>query len=388
MKETKTKGELKFAFLGDLMLGGEFISYAEKGGKDFLYPFRAIEPLLSDVDIIFLNLEGPIFEGPNKRPDVTSILSNHPSVLTWLKNKPGVSIVSLANNHIMDYGAEGLKQTINKLKDRGIYYVGAGKTSDEAFEETIIEIKHRRIAFLAYTSDEPYVGSVLSKPDSEGCASFLVLDKLIEKVREVNKCVDIICVSLHWGHELYLYPSYEQVKIAHSLVNAGANFIIGHHPHVIQGIEKSKTSLVMYSLGNFFLPDIKNTMGRIDLRKSITKEFLLIKCNVDITMLVSTEIVGGFVRKDYRITPYEFKENISFVERVDYLSKPISRWNYDQFWVKYKAQRTRELSKEELLDAFKKLFKMMSKEVLRSISFDDIRRNLRRALALLKRNGK
>jgi poly-gamma-glutamate synthesis protein (capsule biosynthesis protein) len=280
----------------------------------------------------------------------------------------------------MDYGAEGLTQTIKKLKDRGINFVGAGINNDEAFKETIFKIKNKSIAFLACTSNEPHVGSIIATHSSEGCASFLNIEKLIEKVKELKKTVDIICISLHWGHELYFYPTSDQVSIARLLLNEGATIIIGHHPHVIQGIEKGNNSLIIYSLGNLFLPNFKNIFGRFELHKPITREFMIIKCVISSEMAITTEIIGGIVNVDYRIIPFQIEKNSEFIKRIEYLSKPFKHKNYESFWFQYKIQRARELSRQELLDAFRKLFKMIFERKLCTISNDDIKRNLCRAL--------
>ena len=190
-----------------------------------------MDPYFSDVDIVLANLEGPLFEGSSRRPDVTSLLSNHPAIIDFLKNK-SICVLNLANNHIMDYGSEGLKQTTDLLKEQGIYFVGAGKNEIEANREVIIELKGKKIA-----TAERHVGSIIAGLDSPGCASLANLNEIVKKISNLKQTVDIICISLHWGYEYFSYPSPDQVKIGHDLVDAGATYVVGHHPHVAQGIE-------------------------------------------------------------------------------------------------------------------------------------------------------
>ena len=227
--------QIRFVFAGDIMIGGEFLSYVNAHNLDPLYPFERIVPYLCDSDMVFINLDGPIFRGAERRPGVTSILSNDPVILK-LFSQFKTCVVNLANNHIMDYGVEGLNCTTKLLQEKGFPYVGAGKNSKEAEKELVIELKGTRVAFVAYTSNEPHVGAVTSGPESPGCASFQEIDSVIEKIQSLKSTADIICVSLHWGHEYYLYPTPEQRTIAHKLVDAGAHYVIGHHPHVVQGV--------------------------------------------------------------------------------------------------------------------------------------------------------
>lgn len=381
-KDLKTNNTISFAFLGDLMIGGEFIPYAKKQGKDFLSPFTTIEPFLSDVDILFVNLEGPIFEGPNKRPDVTSIHSNHPSIIKYFDRKGRICVLNLGNNHIMDYGEEGLNHTIKILKNNRIYWVGAGINIAEAEKHLIIELKGLRIAFLAYTSDERNVGAIIAGPGKSGCASFSEIDKIINKIEKLKKDVDIICVSMHWGYEYFLYPSYEQVKIAHSLADAGATYIIGHHPHVIQGIETYKRSLIIYSLGNFFFPPTRTVNGRIEPLRKKSREFMLVKSKIEGSKNPSVKIVGGVMEKNYTLKPFNNYAQIRFTGNVEKLAKPITFQKYDAFWMRYKIINEKELLKESIKDAFRKIFMMSIKELFRTITKNDIKRNLNRICKL------
>ncbi|MBN1974568.1 MAG: CapA family protein [Sedimentisphaerales bacterium] len=367
------------------MLGGEYISHAEKKDYELLHPFRLIEPHFSDVDIVLANLEGPLFEGSNRRPDVTSLLSNHPAIIDFLKNK-SICVLNLANNHTMDYGPEGLEQTIDFLEEHGIYFVGAGRNEIEANREVIIELKGKKIAFLAYTTNERHVGSVLAGPNTPGCASLAYFEYIVEKISDLKKTADIICISLHWGYEYFSFPSPDQIKIAHAFADAGSTYIIGHHPHVVQGLERYNDSLIIYSLGNFFLPPVRGTSGRLQSRKEITKEFMLLKSSTNGKDKPDFCIEGGKVDPSYLIIPYNYNDQIKFMYKIEELSKPLSSDRYNDFWREYYIKRTEELNTESFIEAFKKAKAMPLRELIHTVSFDDIKRNLKRFYyALTKR---
>lgn len=375
---------INFLFAGDLTLGGEFIPYATKNNYEVLHPFKLIKPYTDDADIFFVNLEGPIFEGPERRPDVTVTLSNHLSVLKLLKNST-ICVVNLANNHTLDYGEKGLKETIKLLQQSGIYYVGAGINEEEANRELIIQHKGKRIGFLAYTSNEPHIGAILAGPLQAGCASYLEPEKVIKKIQSLKTKTDLICVSLHWGYEYFLYPSNEQVSIAHALIDAGAHYVIGHHPHVIQGVEKYRNSLILYSLGNFFMPPIRAVSGRLQPTKLISKKFLLVNSEINQSCNLNYSLIGGRVNDNYMITPFENHNQAICNSEIEKLSAPLDLNNYIDFWLNYKSKREKELKKESFIEAYRKAFMMSFKELIRTITFRDIKRNAIRLMNILLR---
>lgn len=383
MTTQKSDKPLQLAFIGDLFLGGEFISYAKKNNIDLLKPFERISRYLTNCDILFLNLEGPIFEGPNKRADVTSILSNHTIIIEWLisQKKP---IINLSNNHIMDYGVEGLKHTISILKKHNLHFLGVGNNEEEANQELIVEVRGRRIGFLAYTSAEPHIGAIIAGHDKAGCASYRDIDKLIRKIESLKTNVDVICVSLHWGHEYFFYPSPEQVYTAHKMVDAGADYVIGHHPHVLQGIEHYNGSLIMYSLGNLFFPPIKSIYGRPHYQKEITKEYMIVKSEISMTKKIKWEIFGGKQNRQFVLNPYINNDLARLREKIEELSEPINGENYDKYWIDYSSKREKELSRENIMEAFKKIGMMSFKELLRTITLNDLKRNFNRLLKSIR----
>jgi len=251
------KNELVIAAVGDVMMPASIQAVAtrKKRGYDFL--FENIAQDLQAADITFANLETPVdhkavFSGYPK-------FNSRPALLAALR-KAGVRIVSVANNHIMDAGTEGLKRTLGNIEAAGLVFTGAGRSKAEAAEIKYLKARDVNVAFLAYTygTNERLPRKALrapgvnilrtnSEPDLAGAAV---------TVRRARASADLVVVSLHWGDEYAADPTPWQRRVASELVEAGADIILGHHPHVLQPIEShaagdGRTGLIVFSLGNF-----------------------------------------------------------------------------------------------------------------------------------------
>ena len=169
MKRT-TRKPIVLGFAGDLMLGGEPVQYAQERGLAVSYPFKALSPALRALDILFVNLEGPLFENEAAALRKPLLLSNHPAVVEVLK-LPKICACSLANNHILDQGPEALAKTQQLLDQHGIYHLGAGRTKAMADRALILEQAGWRIGCAALTTDGPGVRSIIACNGNPGCAS-------------------------------------------------------------------------------------------------------------------------------------------------------------------------------------------------------------------------
>jgi poly-gamma-glutamate synthesis protein (capsule biosynthesis protein) len=230
-------------FAGDIMLSRSVAKQMDKNG-DYRYPFLKIADLTRSADLAFANLEGPISAKGYNQGSIYSFRAK-PEAVEGLKYA-GFDVLSLANNHIWDWGSEALLDTIDILKENGIEPVGAGKNYLEANSPAIKEISGMKIAFLAYTN--LYPKSLEAGEDYSGISSFNLesAKNEIKRLRESGEA-DIIAVSLHWGEEYNPKANEYQRVTAKSLAESGADLVIGHHPHVVQEIESG----VAYSLGNF-----------------------------------------------------------------------------------------------------------------------------------------
>lgn len=249
--------ELVIAALGDIMMPVSIQSAVARSRDQYDLLFEKIAPDLVSADIAFANLETTV--------DHVSAASGYPrfnarpELLAALK-KAGIGIVSLANNHAMDAGMNGLKRTLDNLRAAGLLFVGAGKTRAETEGPTYMDVRGVRVAFFAYTygtnkgmtkkkRDGPGVNML--RPDAED-----ELARAATAVRKARLSADLVVVSLHWSDEYCTIPTLWQRRAAAELVEAGADVILGHHPHVLQPIESfiarnGRQGLIAFSLGNF-----------------------------------------------------------------------------------------------------------------------------------------
>ncbi len=234
---------IRMLFVGDLMLDelpGEMI-------KDRKNPFSAFDGVFEKADIKIGNLECVISEkGAAEKKPFT--FRAHPRVIPLLKKY--FSALSLANNHSGDYGLLAFSDMLDLLDQSGVLYFGGGRNIRLAHEPLIIGIKGKRIAILGYNEFFPRSFEALS--DRPGIAwsddDYVTFD--IQRAKTEYKA-DIVIVYPHWGWEHEKIASTRQMKLAHLMIDAGADAIVGGHPHVTQNIEWYKGKPIFYSLGNF-----------------------------------------------------------------------------------------------------------------------------------------
>lgn len=164
----------------------------------------------------------------------------------------GADIVLLANNHIYDYGAEAMLDTMDVLKESGIDYVGAGKNDDEACNIVYYEIDGMKIAYVAASRAEKNKMTPQATEDSPGILRAYDPKEFLSLVQEADQNSDFVVANIHWGTEYSFELEEVQKELGHALAEAGADLVIGTHPHVLQGIEIYDDVPIFYSLGNFW----------------------------------------------------------------------------------------------------------------------------------------
>ncbi len=252
--------------VGDIMLSRGVAGEIRKHGGDLRYPFLKMEKHLQSGDIVFGNLENPITPGREiMMPEMT--LRADPGVETALRDA-GFTVLSLANNHLADFGSQGLLDTMQYLSQAGIEYTGAGETIDSAFAAKFIEVKGLKLAFLAFTDPVLVPESYLAGAEQPGVA-FFEREKVIAAVQAARDKADFVVVSMHAGTEYEPAPDLAQTRLARLAVDAGADLVLGHHPHVVQKIEKYKDKYIIYSLGNFIFDQKWSRATRIGLTAKI-----------------------------------------------------------------------------------------------------------------------
>ena len=244
--KAEVKSQIKILAVGDIMTSR--VVEQKMKAKGFAYPFAKLNDSLSAADVTFANLETSITPGAKVNTGEMMFRAD-PQTAVQLKDA-GIDIVSLANNHTPNYGQKGLLDTFKYLDEQGIKYIGAGKNISEARQLKITETNGIKIGWLAYNADDVVPASYQASSKLAGTV-FMDVDKMRTDVASAKKQVDLVFVSMHAGTEYTEVPNSMQVDFAHAAIDAGADLIIGHHPHVVQHLEKYKDKFIIYSLGNF-----------------------------------------------------------------------------------------------------------------------------------------
>ena len=330
---------IRLCAVGDVALGGTINPKEGWTVEGCCDPDILAQLRLSD--ITFANLDCT-FDCSGSPLDPDEYLISAPAEQLHILGDLGLDVVSQANNHSMDYGGEALASTQKHLTERGLAFTGAGENSAAAARPAIIERRGMRIGFLAYASTHHWVGAHAASVDSAGVAG-LDVTIVCSAVSELAPQVDCVVVSLHWGKEYLNYPSPTNVDMAHEIVDAGGLLVLGHHPHVAQGIEHYKHGVICYSLGNFLFPDYPE-QGLIfdgEERDSVLAVFEIGKGVVSVSMLVPCRL-----SRANQITAFDTLERERFLADLDEYSAAVAQPDYSLVWNnKLKAHEIRRVKK-------------------------------------------
>lgn len=283
-KDAKNPDQITIAFAGDILFDAQYavMSAMLQNGGDIS---TAIAPELieemQNADIMMLNNEFPYSDRGTPTEGKQFTFRAKPSYVSYLDDL-GVDLVSLANNHAYDYGEAAFLDTLTTLEEAGITYVGAGRNLEEARRPVYYIIDNMKIAFVSATQIER-----LDNPDTKGAtdSSAGVFrcwngDNLIETVKEAKENSDFVIVYLHWGTENEVNIDWAQEKQAPEVASAGADLIIGDHPHCLQQISVVQRVPVIYSLGNFWFNSktVDTGMVKVTLSRDGLQEFQFIPC--------------------------------------------------------------------------------------------------------------
>ena len=230
---------------GDVMLGGRWEQQMAQDG--YFHPFAKIAPELKKGDITLVNLEAPLTGRGTEFVDKKYRFRVRPQAVAALK-KAGITTVTLANNHSMDYGPQGLLDTLQQLDKAGICHVGAGENLAAARKAVIYDIRGIKVALLGYSLTLPL--EFWAGDTRAGTAP--LMEKMVRKdIVAARRQAAIVLVTVHWGEEGTTRLREYQPRLARLMIDSGADAVIGHHPHILQGIERYKRGIIFYSLGNF-----------------------------------------------------------------------------------------------------------------------------------------
>jgi poly-gamma-glutamate capsule biosynthesis protein CapA/YwtB (metallophosphatase superfamily) len=237
-------GTVSILAVGDVMAGGSMSPWVNDSGPD--YPFANTGSLIRQADIAICNLEAPY--GTKGKPFKKRFTFLVPPRMAAGIRGAGFDVVAMANNHMMDYGPEPLKVTLALLDSLGLAHSGAGMNLAEARKAAVVERNGIKVAFLSYSRVNPSQFWATAKRAGTAPATEKLVAQDIQKARQM---ADLVVVSFHWGAELMETPKKYQKDLAHLCVDQGADLVLGHHPHILQGLEVYKGKLIAYSLGNF-----------------------------------------------------------------------------------------------------------------------------------------
>jgi len=250
--EEDVNTQIIISAIGDCTLGSDdkssyqysFNDVFKRQRGNYNYFFSKVKEELAKDDLTIANLETPLTNGGKRASKQFSFRGN--PLYTNILQKGSVEIVNLANNHTYDYGVKGYQDTQKFLQKAGIKYFGNELKS-------VVEVKGIKIGFLGY-NQQRY--NCLGK-------NIEVFKRQIAKdLKSLGGKCNLIIVSFHWGEERNYYPNNIQRQLGHFAVDSGANLVLGHHPHVIQGIENYRGASIVYSLGNFCFGGNRNPQDK------------------------------------------------------------------------------------------------------------------------------
>jgi poly-gamma-glutamate synthesis protein (capsule biosynthesis protein) len=246
-----TSSQLNLLFFGDIMLD-RYISTKIKnaGNLDFIFSKLFAAGIFSGNDIVSANLEGAVTDnGAHLPPVLSNDFAFAPSIVGELK-KYNFNYFNIANNHLADQGKNGIIQTENNLSALGFDFAGC---TDRQIGDCTAKVVNKNGYKIGFTGASMVYG---------------VLDenKLIAKIKALATSTDLVIAQMHWGTEYQHTMNKNQIELAHKLIDAGADIVIGAHPHVVEGIEIYKGKPIFYSLGNlifdqYFSVDTQEELG-------------------------------------------------------------------------------------------------------------------------------
>lgn len=272
---------------------------------------RHFESLTSAADFNIGNLECPITESDEKEAHQVMYMTAPADSLKLLKP---FHILSLANNHIRDFGTKGVFDTIAALDEKGFQHFGAGRTIDEAIAPVFLEKNGIQVAILGATR---YANATAENGGGTAPDSVSLLKKQIKKLKRDGF---FVLLYLHWGYEYVRIPSPRERNIARCCIDAGADLILGAHPHIYQGVETYRGKKIFYSLGNFiFHSSVYHLLSPLSDDRPMRESFA-VSVEIDDDHNYRTNI-HGYELSDDGVAFYAPERNAQLVEEVDSVSE-------------------------------------------------------------------
>lgn len=305
------------AAVGDIMLS-RLVDLRIKQNEDNACVFDGVKWFWQDAHIVFGNLENPLTSGREIGvPEM--VLRADPEISLVLKDS-GFNMLSLANNHIYDFGSQGLFDTISALDGVGIKYCGAAK--DKAFiYPTYFETNGTKVTFLAFTDEEP-IPELAGADKGKSHMAFIGKGEIETTVEEAAKKGDFVIVYLHGGTEYTPEPDKSMKDYAHFAIDKGADLVLGSHPHVVQRVKKYRGKYIFYSLGNFIFDQ---------LWSEETRESIAVKVHIRGNKVRKMEFLPIYIGNDCFPSPIAGEKGQKIINKLglDCYAENIPAWDKD-----------------------------------------------------------
>ncbi len=271
--------------------------------------------IMNDADIMCLNNEFTYSTAGSPLNGKAYTFRAHPSRVDILKEM-GVDIVTLANNHVFDYGETAFLDTLDTLKSADILYYGAGKNLDEAMSPVYFDIQDKTLAYVTASRAEKYKMTPQATEDSPGILRCYDTQLFIETIEEASKHADYVIAYVHWGTEYSFELEDVQLSTGRDYLDAGADIVIGAHPHCLQGIEFYNGKPIVYSLGNLWFNN--KTLDTMLLNIHFYGDDTTENINLEIVPAIQSELVTRMVTEEAeKERIYSFLEDISININID-----------------------------------------------------------------------
>lgn len=311
---------IKFSAVGDITLGDHplcvgFGAYSRFRKEDPLFPFRKSLDVLQRSELLFGNLECAHSSAGLNRGDYDSVqMRGDPRHIEALV-AAGFKVVNVANNHSMQHGNDAFLESARELQRNNIACCGlAADASATSASPVVIEKNGLSVGFLGYSlRPRQYFEHVPLY--AEGNA-----DDMVRDVQALRSRVDAVIASVHWGEEFIQQPSPDEIHTGRRLVDAGADIVIGHHPHVLRGIERHGRGYIVYSLGNF----VCDMVWDDTLRTS-----LIFECTITREGIRGVNLVPTFTNEDFQPEVLSATRAEPVLRSLSHLEEDISKWRTD-----------------------------------------------------------
>ena len=240
---------VRLLFSGDIYLSDHVLNAYDRAGDISGVLDDGYRSLIGEADYFAANQEFPFSSRGQQAPD-KQYTFRLPESRVSLMNEIGVDLVTLANNHALDFGTDALLDTVSTLDQAGILHVGAGADSEAARQPAIVDVNGVRVGFIGASRVIP-VASWKAGASSPGMLTAYDPALLVQTIQETRPLCDYLVVLIHWGVERAEMPVDHQTSLGRQCIDAGADLVVGSHPHVLQGIEYYRGKPIVYSLGNF-----------------------------------------------------------------------------------------------------------------------------------------